>query len=86
MFVILTYDVGAKRNSKVLKICRRYLIHVQKSVFEGYLTDKQLCNIKSGLQKIIAPDNDQVAIYKLAQRGVSEKEIIGYYISQDNIV
>ena len=35
MYVILTYDVGAKRVSKVMKTCRKYMVHVQKSVFEG---------------------------------------------------
>lgn len=34
MYIILTYDVGSKRVEKVLKICRKYLVHVQKSVFE----------------------------------------------------
>ena len=44
MYVIITYDVGVKRNSKVLKICRRYLLHVQKSVFEGHITETDLKN------------------------------------------
>lgn len=39
MFVILVYDINIKRNKKVLKICRRYLNHVQKSVFEGVITE-----------------------------------------------
>ena len=38
MFVILTYDIGAKRVSKIMKICRKYLLHVQRSVFEGNIT------------------------------------------------
>ena len=42
MFVILTYDVRQKRHSKTRKICKKYLYHVQKSVFEGYLTERQL--------------------------------------------
>lgn len=35
MFVVLTYDISGPHIQKVLKICRRYLIHVQNSVFEG---------------------------------------------------
>ena len=35
MFVILVYDVHVKRVNKMLKLVRRYLVHVQKSVFEG---------------------------------------------------
>lgn len=42
MFVILTYDVKAKRDTKVMKVCRKYLTHDQKSVFEGMITEKKL--------------------------------------------
>ena len=46
MFVILTYDVKQKRHSKIRKTCQKYLYHVQKSVFEGYLTENQLGTVK----------------------------------------
>ncbi|MBO5354080.1 MAG: CRISPR-associated endonuclease Cas2 [Lachnospiraceae bacterium] len=42
MFVIMSYDINKKRVSKVMKVCRKYLIHVQKSVFEGNLTEVAL--------------------------------------------
>lgn len=35
MFIILSYDINKKRVGKILKICRKYLVHVQKSVFEA---------------------------------------------------
>lgn len=85
MFVILTYDVGVKNNARILKICRKYLTHVQKSVFEGNLSEKQLQKIKSELKKWINPENDQIAIYKI-RNGLVEKECIGYHIIQDNII
>lgn len=53
MFVVLTYDVGVKRVSKVMKACRKYLVHVQKSVFEGSVTEAKLEKMKRELQKII---------------------------------
>lgn len=51
MFVILVYDVKTKRNNKILKICRKYLRHVQKSVFEGNLTEAKLKRLKNELKK-----------------------------------
>ena len=33
MFVIVVYDINRKRVGRALKICRKYLVHVQKSVF-----------------------------------------------------
>ena len=39
MLVIVTYDISVKRVAKVMKICRKYLAHVQKSVFVGMICD-----------------------------------------------
>ena len=38
MYIICTYDIKEKRCPKVMKVLRRYMFHVQKSVFEGELT------------------------------------------------
>lgn len=40
MFVILTYDISSARDARVRKTVKKYLLNVQKSVFEGYLTEK----------------------------------------------
>lgn len=45
MYVVLVYDVsqqenGAKRWSKIFKICKRYLTHIQNSVFEGEISKR----------------------------------------------
>ena len=43
MYVLLIYDIpldnkGARVSRNIFKICKKYLTHVQKSVFEGELT------------------------------------------------
>ncbi|MBC7195172.1 MAG: CRISPR-associated endonuclease Cas2, partial [Caldisericia bacterium] len=38
MYVIMVYDVNEKRVNKVLKIGRKYLNWIQKSVLEGEFT------------------------------------------------
>ena len=38
MYIICTYDVKSKNCPKFMKLLRRYLFHVQESVFEGELT------------------------------------------------
>ena len=86
MYVIVTYDVGVKRNPKVLKICRRYLEHVQKSVFEGFITDKKMIRFQKEIQKVINPEEDQVAIYEFDSERYTRKEMIGYHISRDNVL
>ena len=42
MYIILVYDVNAKRVGKVLKLCRCYLNWIQNSTFEGELTPVKL--------------------------------------------
>ena len=86
MYVIVTYDVGVKRNKKILGICRRYLEHVQKSVFEGFVTDKKMIRFQKEIQRVIVPEDDQVAIYVFDTLRYTRKEIIGYHLSTDNIV
>ena len=56
MYIILVYDIaldqnGAKVLRHVFKICKKYLSHVQKSVFEGELTKSQLQKLTTELDK-----------------------------------
>lgn len=62
MYVICTYDVNEKRCSKIMKILRRYLFHIQKSVFEGTLTPKQFNLLKEELKKEVA-ESDSIIFY-----------------------
>ena len=45
-YAFLFYDVNEKRVQKVFKICKKYLAHIQKSVFEGNITEGQLKQLK----------------------------------------
>lgn len=69
MKVILIYDVelkeprDQKRLNKVRKIARRYLIHIQKSVFEGELTEGQIYQLEKEIKNEINPESDSVILY-----------------------
>jgi len=69
MKVILIYDIELKskedqnRLNRVRKIGRRYLHHVQKSVFEGELTEGQIYRMESEILRVIDKDRDSVIIY-----------------------
>lgn len=86
MFVILVYDINVKRNNKVLKICRRYLNHVQKSVFEGVITEAKLNRLKDEIKTAICKEEDSVAIYEFETLKYSSKEVIGLSELGDNIL
>ena len=77
MYVILVYDFGERRVSKMLKLCRKYLNWVQNSVFEGEITDLQLKEIESSAAKFMNPDEDSIIIFSSRSQMYMDKRIIG---------
>lgn len=73
MYVICTYDVKERKCPKYMKILRKYLFHVQKSVFEGTLTPKKFKDLKEELKKIKGED-DSVIFYV----SYNEKQVYKY--------
>ena len=65
MFVIVVYDTLAERNPKILRTCRQYLHHVQRSVFEGELSAAQLRRLRSAVENVIDRGYDSVPVYAL---------------------
>lgn len=60
MYVILVYDIGEKRVSKMLKHCRKYLNWIQNSVFEGEITEVKLKEMVSKARDIMNEEEDRV--------------------------
>lgn len=65
MFIIMSYDVETKRVGKAHRIAKKYLSPVQRSLFQGFLTEKKVEMLKNELRKIIDCENDSVVIYKM---------------------
>lgn len=86
MFIILVYDVNVKRNSKVHKICKKYLSSVQRSVFEGMITEGKLGKLKYELYHVLEPKEDQCTIYEFQSLKYSRKEEIGMIELNNNIL
>ena len=83
MYVILVYDINLeeKEGQKVLrnvyKTCKKYLIHIQNSVFEGELLESQMLKLKSELNKYIRDDKDSVIVFKSRSQRWLDKEFLG---------
>ncbi|WP_462187530.1 MULTISPECIES: CRISPR-associated endonuclease Cas2 [unclassified Frankia] len=77
MFVIVVYDTAAERNSKLLTICRQYLHHVQRSVFEGNLSPAQLLRFRRRIEGVIDHSYDHVLVYTLPPGADAVRESIG---------
>jgi CRISPR-associated protein Cas2 len=78
MYIILVYDVGEARVGKVCKYLRRYLPHIQNSVFEGELTESKLEAMKSGLLKIIDPQADSALLWVFRDAKWSDRQVLGF--------
>lgn len=77
MYVLLVYDVETGRVAKVHKLLKRYLHWVQNSVFEGELTDAQIADLKSRLEKITDVSTDSILIYTARDRKWLKRETLG---------
>lgn len=69
MRVILVYDISIEepkdqnRLNKVRQVVRKYINHVQKSVFEGELSPSKLERLKNEVLRVVDKKRDSVIIY-----------------------
>lgn len=75
-YVIAVYDVAVERNARALKLFRRYLVHVQNSVFEGELTGAQLAELEAAAEALL-DGGDSVIVYAMRTAAYSERRAIG---------
>ncbi len=82
MYLVLVYDItmdekGKKILPKVFKTCKKYLFHIQNSVFEGELSEVQIMQLKGELSKHIRQDQDSLIIFKSRDKKWMHKEFWG---------
>ena len=82
MYIVLVYDIsqdekGQRRWSRIFKICKKYLSHIQNSVFEGEISKAQLAKMKNELVPYINNELDSVIIFKSRQEKWLDKELLG---------
>lgn len=69
MYIILVYDIkvdeyGKKNLPKVYKICKKYLTHIQNSVFEGEITEGNLLQLQMELSQCVRKNTDSLIVFK----------------------
>ena len=82
MYIILVYDIladdkGARVSRNTFKTCKKYLTHIQKSVFEGNLTELNYMKLKTELNKYIRKDKDSILVFRSRDERWLEKEYLG---------
>lgn len=76
-YYIAVYDVNVQRVAKMLKLFRRYLTWVQRSVFEGELTESQFHRLQHEAYRLINPEEDAVIFYELRDVRYSRRLVLG---------
>ena len=83
MYILVVYDIanadstGQRIWRHVFKTCKKYLHHVQKSVFEGDISESGLATLKQSLEKLIREDKDSILIFQSNHERWLRKEVIG---------
>ena len=88
MYIILVYDIKQVENfnkvqRKVFQICKRYLYHVQNSVFEGELLESQLMQLKIELKEYLRNNTDSCIIFKSRNKRWLQKEFLTQIIDDN---
>lgn len=76
MYYIAVYDVEQKRVGRMLKLFRRYLHHIQNSVFEGELTPAAYKRLKHEVDNLCNDEKDSVIFFEMSGKYM-KKEIVG---------
>ncbi|WP_310604847.1 CRISPR-associated endonuclease Cas2 [Anaerosporobacter sp.] len=82
MYIILVYDIvmddkGKKILPKVYKLCKKYLSHIQNSVFEGELSESQALQLELEIKKLIRKDTDSLIVFHTRNEKWLKKEFLG---------
>jgi CRISPR-associated protein Cas2 len=76
VYVVVVYDVRADRTRLLLNYLRRYLTHVQNSVFEGEITEGELERIHNHLGDLLNPGESTI-IYTASSEAYLDRTVFG---------
>jgi len=77
-FYIVAYDIPSdKRRTKVHKLLSGFGQWTQYSLFELYLSDKELVMLQNRLEKLLNPEKDSVRLYPLCASCLKNVETVG---------
>lgn len=70
MYMVMTYDVAAKRTEKFKKLLRQFLVHTQYSVFAGDITEAQAIVLRRKLSQLMIPGDRVLEISTINRRNI----------------
>ncbi|OCR90018.1 CRISPR-associated protein Cas2, partial [Campylobacter fetus subsp. testudinum] len=70
-------EAGKRRVAKVFKLCKKYFLHHQKSVFKGEITPSNFIKFKSAVEKLIDKNIDVITILRLIRKDDIDEMTLG---------
>jgi CRISPR-associated protein Cas2 len=83
VYVIAVYDVQADRTRLFLNYLRRFLVHVQNSVFEGEVTEGELERMRNDLDDLLEPGESTI-IYTVSAEDYVDRTVFGDDPTEDS--
>ena len=76
--LIVVYDAKAERTRRYRTYLRRYLTHLQQSVFEGDVTAGTAEEIRETMDKLVSESaTDAVVVYEVSSSSYLKREAYG---------
>lgn len=83
-FYIVAYDITSdKRRRKVHKVLSGFGQWTQYSLFELFLSDKELVLLQNKLEKLLNEEKDSVRFYPLCSACLQQVETVGSPLPQE---
>lgn len=76
MFMLMTYDVEAKRTTIFRKLLRRYLNHEQYSVFTGDITEADAIRLRREISERMIPEDRLTEITAANRKNVQVTHLV----------
>lgn len=81
MYLVLVYDIKMDENGprvlrRVFKTCKRYLTHIQASVFEGEMEKSQIMKLECELKQYLRKGIDSCIVFKSRNNIWLKKEFL----------
>ena len=83
MYIILVYDINLEENEgqkvlrRVFKTCKKYLVHIQNSVFEGDISEAEMLKLEKEIKRYIRKEMDSVIVFKSRNQKWLDKKFLG---------
>ena len=83
MLIVAAYDVdlttkeGISRLRRVARVCEKWGVRVQNSVFELMVDQAQFIALRTSLERVIDPKKDSVRFYRLGNHYERKITVLG---------